>query len=198
MDIRNYRFLAGLPTMAQNRKAGISGAPTVGHTLPANMAYHPRQDDSWKKLYRYWLAKHVGGRPPSRHDIDPVLEIPQLVANLMLVDITADGYLYRLVGSTVVDRMGVEMTGRPFGTSGLEPIAIGELRMALDLVVAELKPCQLIAKIHNQPTAHSNVLILPLVSKANQIEMILLGSFYNDPFRPGTRILGLLSKKIHL
>jgi hypothetical protein len=189
--------LGVLPTVAQNRKA-IASVQALSHLLPAKRAYHPRPDDSWKKLYRYWLAKHDDGRPASPHDIDPVREIPQLVANLTLVDIVADGYSYRLLGSTVVDRMGVEMTGWPFGTSGHEPMAIRELRITRDSVSAQLKPYQLDAQIDNQSTAQNNLLIVPLVSAGNQIEMILFSSFYNEYFRAGTRIAGFRSKIIQL
>ncbi len=144
------------------------------------------------------MAKNVDGRPPSRKDIDPVVDIPQLAANLMILDIMPDGYAYRLVGSTVVDRLGRDMTGKPFGTSGFDGTAINQFRDALDLVVAEVKPHQLIARIDHHATALNNLLLLPLVLPGNQIEKILVGSFYNEHFTPGTRISGLSTKEIEL
>jgi hypothetical protein len=37
----------------------------------------------WKELPVYWQANHVDGRPPSRQDIDPAVDLPHLVANLL-------------------------------------------------------------------------------------------------------------------
>ena len=58
--------------------------------------------EPWRQLYRYWQSKHVEGRPPSRADIDPITEIPRLVANLMLIDSVGDDFIYRFVGTEVV------------------------------------------------------------------------------------------------
>jgi hypothetical protein len=64
----------------------------------------------WEDLYGYWQSKNADGRPPARRDIDPPTEIPQLVSNLMLIDVTPAGYQYRLVGSTLRKRTGTELT----------------------------------------------------------------------------------------
>jgi hypothetical protein len=154
--------------------------------------------EPWNQLYQYWVEKHVDGHPPSRKDIDPMIDIPKLAANLMILDIMPDGYDYRLVGSTVVDRIGHDITGKPFGTSGFDPAAISEFRAALDLVVDEVRPHQLVARIDHDPTALNNLILLPLVSAGNQVEKILVGSFYNEHFKPGTRISGLSTKEIEL
>jgi hypothetical protein len=116
----------------------------------------------------------------------------------MILDITPDGYDYRLVGSTVVDRVGRDMTGKAFGTSGFNITAISEFRAALDLVVTQVQPHQRVARIDHDPTALNNLLLLPLVLPSNQIEKILIGSFYNKHFKPGTRISGLSTKEIEL
>src|SRR5580700_3238611 len=72
----------------------------------------------WKQLYRYWLSKHAVGLP-SRADIDPIIDIPHLAKNLILLD-ARDDFTYRLVGSEVVERHGIDMTGRKSGSSGRE------------------------------------------------------------------------------
>jgi hypothetical protein len=68
-------------------------------------------DRYWRQLYQYWQSKWVDGRPPSRADIDPIVDIPQLTKNLVLIDARND-FIYRLVGSEIVERHGLDMTGR--------------------------------------------------------------------------------------
>src|SRR5271163_2009562 len=67
--------------------------------------------EPWKELLVYWQAKHVDGRPPSRQDIDPVVDLPHLAANLLIADVVPEGYRYRLVGSAIVERHKEKMTG---------------------------------------------------------------------------------------
>jgi hypothetical protein len=58
--------------------------------------------EPWRELYQYWQAKHVVGRPPSRDDLDPPVELPRYAHNLMLVDVMLRGLEYRLVGTNFV------------------------------------------------------------------------------------------------
>src|SRR3954447_24267311 len=73
--------------------------------------------EPWRQLYNYWLSKHVDGRPPARADIDPLTEIPRLVANLMIIDAVAEEFIYRFAGTEVVTLTGEEVTGRAAGLS---------------------------------------------------------------------------------
>src|SRR6185312_534525 len=69
------------------------------------------------EIHAYWLAKRGQRRMPSRWDIDPA-EIPRLLRNLMLIDVSHDPirFRYRLIGSNVVDATGEDRTGRWFDT----------------------------------------------------------------------------------
>ena len=66
-----------------------------------------------RQLFEYWQSKRRGGRLPRRADIDPT-EIPQLMPNLLLVDIEHDPFRvrYRLVGTQIVEATGFEFTGK--------------------------------------------------------------------------------------
>lgn len=66
-----------------------------------------------RQLYDYWLSKRNGNRLPRRADIDPT-EIPQLMPNLLLVDVEYDPFRvrYRLVGTQIVEATGFEFTGK--------------------------------------------------------------------------------------
>jgi hypothetical protein len=149
-------------------------------------------DEPWMLLYRYWLSKRVGERPPSRLDIDPPIDIPRLVKNLMLMDVTPEGYRYRLLGSEVEARHGLYMTGKLFGDSGIDPKALDDLRRVMDQVVASQKPRVLNAEIDPAMSARNTVLILPLVSADGRTTHILTGSFYDGHFAPETRRLGMV------
>jgi hypothetical protein len=70
-------------------------------------------NDAVKRLYAYWVARR-GAKPfPSRDDIDPV-DFDFVLGRVSLVEVLDDPrrYRYRLVGTTVTDNLGYEMTGK--------------------------------------------------------------------------------------
>ena len=151
----------------------------------------------WKQLHEYWLSKHVDGRVPSRADVDPIIDIPQLVKNLILID-ARDSFTYRLVGSEVVERHGMNMTGRLSGTSGQNPKAIAEWRAAVDYVATEVKPRLLVSRIGDNDIARNVMLLLPLADPECKIEMLLVGSFYNEHFQRGAHIDDMEAREVQL
>ncbi len=63
--------------------------------------------------YAYWFAKKAGHLIPARQDIDPLIEQPQLVANMMLKDVRRDppDIRYRLIGTRVRRHLNRDWTG---------------------------------------------------------------------------------------
>lgn len=151
----------------------------------------------WKQLHQYWLSKHVDGRVPSRSDIDPVIDIPHLVKNLILLD-ARDNFTYRLVGSEVVERHGMDMTGRVSGTSGRNPKAIGAWQAALKHVSEELRPRLLVSRIGNSDIARNVMILLPLADPEGRIEMVLVGSFYNEHFKRHTHVSDMEANEVQI
>lgn len=142
----------------------------------------------WEDLYAYWQSKQVDDRPPARRDIDPPTEIPQLVSNLMLIDITPAGYQYRLVGSTLRERMGTELTGKPVGSSGQSQSIRDQWKHVLDLVCGDGKPRMLVAPRPSGTTLTNMMLVLPLIDDDGKVEQLLTGAFFSDQyFTPGAQ-----------
>jgi hypothetical protein len=136
----------------------------------------------WKELQVYWQAKHVDGRPPSRQDIDPAVDLPHLVANLLIADVVPEGYRYRLVGSAVVERHKQEMTGKLAGCSQFMQRVKPQLFESYDAVRTEQKPRLLKSGVSAADYAGAETIILPLVGKSGETEMLLVGVFYDRRF----------------
>jgi hypothetical protein len=178
--------------MTTNTSAGRQERPVAGSAALLQVPAAVAGNEPWQLLYRYWLSKRVGDRPPSRQDLDPPIDIPYLVKNLMLMDVTPEGYRYRVLGSEVEERHGVYLTGKLFGSSGVDPKALDDLRRVIDEVVASQKPRVLNAEIDPAMSARNTMLVLPLVAADGRTTHILTGSFYDGHFVPGTRRLGMV------
>jgi hypothetical protein len=138
--------------------------------------------EPWKELLVYWQAKHVDGRPPSRKDIDPAVDLPHLVANLLIADVVPEGYRYRLVGSAVVERHKQEMTGKLAGSSQFMQRVRPQLFENYDAVRTEQKPRLVKTGAVAADYARAETIILPLVAKTGETEMLLVGVFYDRRF----------------
>jgi hypothetical protein len=139
------------------------------------------QSPKCEKLYKYWLSKCVDGRPPSRQDIDPPIEIPELCANLLLFDVMPDGYRFRLVGSENTLRWGVELTGRRI-IPGSTRVVRDFLIPLYDQVAADWKPRTIVARMARGSSAKYLLLIMPLVDRTGKTECLFGGSFYEGDY----------------
>ena len=112
---------------------------------------------------------------PTRADIDP-LEMRQWLPRLSLVDVSPDGerFTYRLVGTQMVDLLGVNPTGSPVETGGPEVLA-HKVVVGYRTVVETRKPvfCQQIDgwQEDQKPTAWA--MRLPLSTDGEDVDMIL-------------------------
>jgi len=71
------------------------------------------RDQRLRRLYGYWRERHVGDRPPSRAELDP-LDFPYAVGFVTLVDVEPEPlrFRFRLVASPVTQHLGYELTGK--------------------------------------------------------------------------------------
>lgn len=143
--------------------------------------------DPWIELYRYWCAHFIEGRPPSRRDIDPPLEIPQLSGNLILLDAASDGFVYRFIGSVVVRHFARDLTGLAVGSSGGPQGAVDAWIGALREVRESRTPKLIAVQWPKAEFARNVILFLPLVGRGGVVGKILVGSFYQGRFHPGSQ-----------
>lgn len=147
--------------------------------------------DVWRELYRYWRGKHVDGRPPRREELDPPLELPHLARNLMLVDVTPQGFEYRLVGTNFARGAGIDMTGMIVGQSGLHAHVIAQWVRAMKEAVATGEARFIAGGFAPHITAKVEMLMLPLSPSADGNPKILGGMFVQGTFPPNTEIEAL-------
>jgi hypothetical protein len=126
-------------------------------------------------LYQYWNARR-GIRPmPSRGDIDPT-EMRQWLPRIMLVDVSPDGgqFAYRLVGTQIVDLLGVNPTGRPVETAWPEE-GVPMLLQGYRDVVETRQPlfCQQTSEWLCDQEPGAWAMRLPLSSDGAEVDMIL-------------------------
>jgi hypothetical protein len=82
---------------------------------PQQMASALALNELFPPALHYWQAIK-GDRLPSRHDIDPI-DIPDLLANIMLLDVLESGkdFRYRLAGTEIERNFGAPIKGLTLG-----------------------------------------------------------------------------------
>ena len=75
------------------------------------VSYDYRSDPILGRALAYWSAKCGARSMPSRRDLDPVVEIPNLLPNLQLIDIVRSRFRFRLIGSELAHAFGRDYTG---------------------------------------------------------------------------------------
>lgn len=70
------------------------------------------ENDRLRRLYLYWDEKRRDRRFPARRDLDP-LDFPYALGKIMLIDVSYDPlkFRFRLYGTELADRMGIDVTG---------------------------------------------------------------------------------------
>jgi hypothetical protein len=133
---------------------------------------------AWRDLYQYWRGRHVGGRPPSRADIDPPLDIPKLLPNVMLVDLVGGHFRMRLAGSELIRRRGSDNTGQIIDPRTMPDRGVPAFVTFLERVMETRAPV-IYSVGRSDETAFGAIgILLPLADRTGAVEMILGGVFY--------------------
>ena len=120
---------------------------------------------------------------PARRDIDPV-DIPRVLPYILMLDVMeAPGFRYRLVGTTVVDGVGHDPTGREMADSF--PADYGRALEALyEGVRVARVPGFGISTVDGArgPERLCTRLILPLASDGRTVDKIIATSIFDQRF----------------
>jgi hypothetical protein len=136
----------------------------------------------WEELYRYWRDRHVGGKPPTRAAIDPMIELRHLASHLIIIDAHPAGSEYRLVGSTVVNHFGVDHTGKLVGTSLVDEQQVQAWRKTVEFVARERKPYLLLSHYPGAEKTKTIALLMPLSPDPDGVTKLLGATFFGWPF----------------
>jgi hypothetical protein len=134
---------------------------------------------AWRELHAYWRDHHVGGCPPSRRQIDPPLEIPWLLPNLMLLTPVESGYHVTLSGSELVRRAGRDNTGIVIDADPSQPRGIPTFYEFLQRLSKTRQPVLYGVSPGEHAASGAVGLILPLIDHG-RVEMIFGGLFYES------------------
>jgi hypothetical protein len=148
---------------------------------------------AWRELYSYWRGRHVDGVPPTRGDIDPPIDIPRLLPNLIIYDRIDGHFRIRLAGSEVVRRAGRDATGLILDRDMMDYHGIVTLLEFLGRIVATGEPVIYSVARGNDTAFGAIGLLLPLAGADRKPDMVLGGIFYrtsrsgasSEPWRPG-------------
>ena len=136
----------------------------------------------WEELYRYWRDRHVGGKPPTRAAIDPMIELRHLASHLIIIEVHPGGAEYRLVGSTVVNHFGVDHTGKLVGTSHVDETQVQAWRKTVEFVARERKPYLLLSHYPGAEKTKTIALLMPLSPDPDGVTKLLGATFFGWPF----------------
>jgi len=115
---------------------------------------------------------------PRRSDIDPT-EIPKLLPDVMLVELTENGrYRYRLIGTQNARAHGINATGRYLDDVLPGPEYHAHVISLYDSCVqhrrALYSECLFLSPRHGTPERHTKVLFMPLSPDDRTVNMIFV------------------------
>ncbi len=134
------------------------------------------------RLYDYWAERRRGRSFPSRQDIDPV-ELRFAMGNMTLVDVLYEPlrFRFRLVGSLMAQRMGLDYTGKMVDEV-VDTDYRDSLLAAYQKIVESRGPSTILYEREiDGKTRRFEVLRLPLAADGETINMLLLCPQYFDP-----------------
>jgi hypothetical protein len=178
----------------KSHKADIVSDATVDRPFAvplSNVFYSSKKKERWLELYSYWISKCCKNNPPSRKDIDPVVDIPNLARELVLLDVEGRDFRYRVAGSQVEARFSKRLGGRLIGLEDTPSHVLAQWRSALSVAASNQQPGLYDLQLPAELKVRYVVLILPLVDLRLCTEKLLVGSFCDGYLTPGTPILGM-------
>lgn len=130
---------------------------------------------SLRLCFEYWLGKKAGAPAPRAAAFD-ILDLSALAPNLAVVDVKGpETFVVRMLGTTIVDRLGADMTGMDI--ADLPPGEFVDTCLALyKAVVAEKQPFWHEPKrsvFPNREHISYEYIVLPLLGESGSVEQIV-------------------------
>jgi hypothetical protein len=159
---------------------GILSAAPVG-------ALSDIADSKLRRLFQYWTGKCAGRFAPSRRDIDPV-EIPELLGLVNLFEVRENprDFRVRLNGTAVAEMIGRDVTGE-FCSAVMHGEDAVRCKEALEMCVDRRAPvlAETSLAFCGKPYMCQTIVILPLSSDGERIDMIITAHSYRAIEAPG-------------
>lgn len=99
-------------------------------------------DRSIQALHDYWMGKRGAHAVPMRQDVDPI-ELKDHLSSLFMLDVLDGGldFRYRLVGTTIAEMSGRDVTGAKLSTLyHSHPDALAKIAKLFGPVISERRP----------------------------------------------------------
>jgi len=135
---------------------------------------HRPENGVFLELYEYWLRKGAGRAMPGRADIDP-LDIPQLLANVFLMDVVPgppQRFRFRLVGTRIAELEG-EMTNKYLDEFVPNAAGTALARHYEDTVEGRISVRRETLHWRKREYINYDVLLLPLSSDGRTVDMLV-------------------------
>jgi hypothetical protein len=142
-------------------------------------------EEPWKRLYDYWRSRQVDGRAPKRSELDIPMEIPKLLADVMLIDCIGDRLRYRLVGSAMWERYQMELTDTWIEERNA---AETEWRGTIALVRDDAIPRLVSSPVAGEGGKSHIAVAMPLLDAEGRVFQILAGTFYAQDYGENLRV----------
>jgi hypothetical protein len=137
-----------------------------------------------QRLYADWDSRRRGREFPARQDFDPC-DLKYILGCLNLVDMLRGPlrFRYRVFGSEIARRLGIEMTGRMVDDyPQLEHRALVQRRYAETIAARRPTVAQHDRRSLNEQLHYYESLVLPLSRDGIEIDMLMAGfTFAPEP-----------------
>ena len=133
-----------------------------------------------KQLYADWQARRLGRSMPAREDFDP-LDLRYVLGKLLLIDVLQQPlqFRFRLVGSDLVQRSGVDLTGKTLDDYP-DPEYREFMRRRYTAAVVGRHPLSSIQTrlVVDNRIRRCEALLLPLAGDGETVDMLMIGIVY--------------------
>lgn len=127
-------------------------------------------------LAGYWEAKRGGNALPRRADLDPPMELRNLLGCLAISELLMPGprVRYRLVGTRIVEVFGRDGTGKRYDEL-YDPPVLAVLYDILRIIECRRRPIYFRAGLSpiGRPTTRLDAVVLPLSRDGEALELLL-------------------------